>query len=165
MSSAYPPQYSWPVYVTVFAALVLVLAPFTGWLESFMPNLVLMVIVYWAIYRPDVLGLGVTWIIGLAHDCITLSMIGQHALIYVVVVFVLNTGSAKTKNYAFLEYMTWLILFIIFDALMSVLFNRIFQQIEFEWGMIYSVLGGIIIWPWLYVLLNYFENVAAEMQQ
>ena len=165
MSTAYPPQYSWPVYISLLMALVLALVPFTGWLHVFMPNLVLMVLVYWAIYRPDVLGLGMAWTIGIVHDCMSLSMVGQHALIYVIVVFVLNADSSKSRNYAFLEYMTWLILFIIFDLLMSVLFNRIFQQVEFEWGIVYSVLGGVIIWPWLYVVLNYVENVAAQMQQ
>jgi len=164
MSSSQSPKYSWPVYLTVLLALVFVLVPFTGWMQDFMPNMVLMVVVYWAIYRPDVLGLGTAWLIGIVNDFLTLSMVGQHALIYVVVVFVLNVDSAKTRNYAFLEYMTWLILFIVFDMLITVLFNRLFQQVEFEAGMLYSVLGGIIIWPWLYVLLNYFENIAAERQ-
>ncbi len=165
MSSSYSQQSSWPMYLSLLLALVLALMQFSGWAEDFMPNLVLMVIVYWAIYRPDLMGLGMAWIVGIIHDCLTISMIGQHALIYVTVVFVLDSEAKKTRNYAFLEYMTWLILFIIFDVLMSILFNRIFLQTEFEWTVLSSILGGIIIWPWLYVLLNYFENIAAEMQQ
>ena len=165
MSPGYSQQSSWPVYLSLLLALVLALFQLSGWVEDFVPNLVLMVIVYWAIYRPDVMGMGMAWIVGIIHDSLTISMIGQHALIYVTVVFVFNSGVEKTRNYAFLEYMTWLILFIVFDVLMSVLFNRIFLQTEFEWAVLSSILGGIIIWPWLYVLLNYFENIAAEMQQ
>ncbi len=165
MSTIYPPHYSWPIYASLSVALFIALMPIAGWVHDFMPNLVLMAIVYWAIYRPDVMGLGTAWVVGIIHDSLTISMIGQHALIYVTVVFVINSGSVKTKNYAFLEYMTWLTLFIVFDVVMSVFFNRIFQQTEFEWQVLFSILGGIIIWPWLYVLLNYFENIAAEKQQ
>ena len=127
-----------------------------------MPNLVLLVIVYWALYRPDSIGMGVAWLVGLSQDLLMANLIGQHALIYVLVVFLINYASVSKKNNAFFDYMVWLVVFVLLDIVFVLLINYVAFQLAPQWSIFYSLLGSILIWPWLYAILNIFEAIAAQ---
>ena len=130
-----------------------------------MPNLVLLVIVYWALYRPDSIGLGKAWLVGLFQDLLMANLIGQYALIYVIIVFLINYASINNKNNTFFDYMFWLVGFVIIDLLLISLINAVVFQVSPQWSILYSLLGSILVWPWLYALLNIFEAIASQVQQ
>ena len=163
-SPHYVPQPNWPIYTSVIIALLSGLLPIKESVIEFMPNLVLLVIVYWALYRPESIGMGWVWLIGIGQDLIMANLIGHHAMIYVIVVFMIKKALIKNKNYAFFEYMSWLIAFVILDVVFSMILNWSVQQISPNWTAIYTILGSILVWPWLYAVLSIFESLAAQMQ-
>ncbi len=163
-SQHYVPQPGWPIHLSLVLALLSGLLPVKESIAEFMPNLVLLVIVYWALYRPESVGLGWAWLIGLVQDLIMANLIGHHALVYVTVVFLIKYALVKNKNYAFFDYMSWLIAFVILDLLFAIVLNWSVQQISPQWSLVYSVLGSILIWPWLYALLSIVEALAAQIQ-
>ena len=163
-SPHYVPQPSWPIYISLILALLSGLLPLEESMTKFMPNLVLLVIVYWGLYRPESIGMGWAWLIGLVQDLLMANLIGHHAMVYVVVVFVIKFALVKNRNYAFFEYMSWLIAFVIFDLIFTLVLNLSVQQISPHWSSIYTVLGSILVWPWLYAILSISESLAAQMQ-
>ena len=163
-SPHYVPQPSWPIILSVTIALLSGLLPVKESIGEFMPNLVLLVIVYWALYRPESIGMGWAWMIGLIQDLIMANLIGHHAMIYVIIVFFIKNALNKNKNYAFFEYMSWLIAFVILDVLFTMILNWSVQHISPNWSVLYSIVGSILVWPWLYAMLSIFESLAAQMQ-
>ena len=163
-SPHYVPQPNWPIYSSFIIALLSGLLPVKDTVVAFMPNLVMLVIVYWALYRPESIGMGWAWIIGLVQDLVMANLIGHHAMVYVIVVFFIKYALIKKKNYAFFEYMSWLIAFVILDVIFSMALNWSVQQISPNWSAIYTVLGSILIWPWLYAILSIIESIAVQIQ-
>ena len=163
-SQHYIAQPNWPIYMSLVIALLSGLLPVRDSVLEFMPNLVLLVIVYWALYRPESIGMGWAWLIGLLQDLMMANLIGHHAMVYVIVVFLIRYALIKKKNYAFFEYMSWLIAIVIFDVIFAMALNWSVQQIPANWSVMYTVLGSILIWPWLYAVLSIIESIAAQIQ-
>jgi rod shape-determining protein MreD len=68
-------------------AFLLNLMPWSGVALQISPDFVLLILLYWSIQEPRSVGQGLGFILGLVMDVADSALLGQHALIYVVVVF------------------------------------------------------------------------------
>ncbi len=75
------------VFVTLVAACILQLIPIDRALSAVRPDLPLVLLVYWAIYQPRLVGFIVAFILGIVMDVAAAGVIGQHCLTYVVAVY------------------------------------------------------------------------------
>lgn len=75
-----------------FVALSLVLALFIDLLplgrEALRPDVLLLVLVFWAVHQPRWIGMGWAFCFGLAMDVQATTLLGQHAMAYVLAVYV-----------------------------------------------------------------------------
>ncbi|MDD3884333.1 MAG: rod shape-determining protein MreD [Gallionella sp.] len=75
------------VLATVVLALLLNSLPWEGiWLDL-RPDFVALVLLYWSLYHPNRLGIGLAWAVGMLADVVDASLFGQHALAYTVLAF------------------------------------------------------------------------------
>lgn len=79
------PVKNWFIVLTLFAALVLNLIPF-GRLPG-IPDWVALVLTFWCIHQPLKVGMGAGFVLGLAMDVADGSVMGQHALAYVLLAY------------------------------------------------------------------------------
>jgi rod shape-determining protein MreD len=71
----------------IFAYLLMVL-PWSGtWLAA-RPDFLLLVLLFWALHQPSSIGQGVAFFAGLMMDVSDSMLLGQHALAYVIAVFI-----------------------------------------------------------------------------
>jgi rod shape-determining protein MreD len=77
----------WPITLSLVTALLLNWLPWHGWLLALRPDFVALVLLYWSVYTPHRLGIGMAWAIGLLCDVADASLLGQHALAYAVLAY------------------------------------------------------------------------------
>jgi len=84
-----------PGFIALSIAVVFVMSllPLGG--LAWMPDLLMMVLAFWAMHHPQRLGMGVAFMLGLCMDVQQTSMLGQHALAYVLVVYVAHRSSRR----------------------------------------------------------------------
>ena len=70
------------ILVSLLAALALNFLPTSAW--SWMPDWVALVLVFWSIREPRRVGMGAGFLLGVAMDVADVSLLGQHALAYVL---------------------------------------------------------------------------------
>lgn len=75
------------VFASLLAAYVFNSLPWSGWALLARPDLVLVVLLFWAIHQPASVGQGLAFAIGLAMDVGDSMLLGQHALAYVIAVY------------------------------------------------------------------------------
>ena len=68
-------------------AFLLNLLPWSGVALQMSPDFVLLILLYWAVQEPRSVGQGLGFIVGLVMDVADSALLGQHALIYVVAIF------------------------------------------------------------------------------
>ncbi len=89
------------VVATLVLALMLSLAPLPAWLAPYAPDWVLMTLIYWAIYRPTVCGVGVAWLAGLVVDVTFGTLLAQHALAAAFVIYLTAKFHLQLRAFPF----------------------------------------------------------------
>ena len=87
------PVRHWFVVTTLLCALVLNFLPTSAW--PWMPDWVALVLLFWSIREPRHAGMGSGFVLGLAMDVADASLMGQHALAYVLATYVASSLSRR----------------------------------------------------------------------
>ena len=87
------PVRPWFVVASLLCALVLNFLPTSAW--PWMPDWVALVLLFWSIREPRRIGMGSGFILGLAMDVADASLMGQHALAYVLAAYVASSLSRR----------------------------------------------------------------------
>lgn len=146
------------IWITIIAGMVLAVVPMPqlvpvelGFLR---PDWVAMVLVYWIIALPHRVGIPTAWLAGIAMDVLLGSLIGQHALSYVLIAYV--AASLYQRLRMFSVWQQAAILFALLGA--NELFGFWIESIAglADWSMWYLLpaLSGAFLWPWVFLLLR-----------
>jgi len=79
------PVRGWFIFLTLFVALSLNIIPF-GRLSG-LPDFVALTLAFWCIREPFKVGMGAAFLLGIAMDVTSASVMGQHSLAYVLLGF------------------------------------------------------------------------------
>lgn len=80
----------WLIYFSIFIGLILLIIPLKNsslLLAQLRPEFALLIVFYWALALPNKVGLTTAWIVGILQDSLTGSLIGSHALAFVLISF------------------------------------------------------------------------------
>ncbi len=75
------------IVLSLLVALILDGLPWQGVWLMLRPDFVAMVLLYWCMHKPQRIGIGVCWAVGLLADVANASLFGQHALAYAILGF------------------------------------------------------------------------------
>lgn len=82
-----PPAPLRVIFGSLLCALLINLMPWSGTLLLVRPDFVLLLLLFWAVYEPRVIGQGMGFSLALVMDVADSALLGQHALAYVVAIF------------------------------------------------------------------------------
>ena len=77
-----------PVILSLIFGLMLTIMPLPGAAESFRPDWLALLVIFWTMQLPRTWSVGTAWIIGIVLDVSQGTLLGQHALTLCVVAFV-----------------------------------------------------------------------------
>src|SRR5690606_20757644 len=87
-------------YLSLLVAYTLYFYPLRGDLTYWRPMVVFLVVVFWLLAEPHVLGVGFAWLAGLALDILTGGPLGQNALAMGVSAYLLQLAGQRMKNFS-----------------------------------------------------------------
>ena len=118
------------------------------------PDWVAMVLVYWVIALPHRVGIVTAWIAGVFSDVLLGSLLGQHALAYVIIAYVAANLYQRLRMFS-----VWQQALIVFAMLgLNQLINFWVDSLAgvSEWSLWYLLpaLSGAFLWPWAFLILR-----------
>ncbi|HEX4859355.1 MAG TPA: rod shape-determining protein MreD [Usitatibacteraceae bacterium] len=137
---------------TLFAALLLNLLPWGGWLLKVRPDFLLLVLLYWATHESRRVGQGWAFAFGFIMDVADSVLLGQHALAYVAAVFLAQQLRLRLLQLSVLEQALHVAGILAVAQLVDVLLNLSIGR-DFP-GMLVALapLLGAGMWPLLHVV-------------
>ena len=142
---------------TIFGSFAVALfLNFLPWRDlRLVPDFVALVLAFWCVRQPRLVGLGVAWGVGLLVDAGNGVLLGQHALAYSVLAFISIWLSRRILWFGAMLQAAHVAL-ILAAAQTLVLVVRIVAGDPFPgWAIYVSPLAGALLWPmvsWLLVL-------------
>ncbi len=76
-----------PVVISIILALMMTMVPLPGWLDTYRPDWVALVLIFWTMMLPQQYSVGTAWLAGLVLDVAQGTMLGQHALALVAIIY------------------------------------------------------------------------------
>jgi rod shape-determining protein MreD len=142
---------------TIIASFALALfLNFLPWQDlRLVPDFVALVLVFWCIRQPRLVGLGVAWALGLLTDAGNGVLLGQHALSYSIVAFLAIWLSRRVLWFgAGLQALHVGLILLVAQGV--ALLVRLAAGNDFPgWAIVVGPLGGAMLWPlvsWLLLL-------------
>jgi len=87
------PVRPWFILLSLSCALLLNFLPTSSW--PWMPDWVALVLLFWSVREPRSVGMGSGFLLGLAMDVADGSLMGQHALAYVLATYIASSLSRR----------------------------------------------------------------------
>ena len=150
------------VLVTLAVAFVLTLLPLPAALDPLRPYWVFLVLLYWCLETQDLVTLGLAFTIGLLLDLLTGSLLGQHALSLVVMVYLATRFRARLRFFPPWQQALSVLALLVNDRIILLwiisLRGEPLPSVTF-WA---PALVGTAIWPWLFLLLDRYRGVMRQ---
>ena len=146
------------IFITLAVAIVLTLLPLPPLLEALRPYWVALVLLYWCLETQGLVSLGLAFTIGIVLDLLSASLLGQHALSLVIMVYLATRFRARLRFFP-----PW-------QQALSVLALLVNDRIILLWiislrgeplpSMIFWLppVVGTLLWPWLFLALDRFRG-------
>jgi rod shape-determining protein MreD len=140
--------------LTIIAAFMLAIMPLPGWAIEMRPDWVTLVLIYWAMAFPESIGVTVAWLAGLMLDVAHGSVMGQHALGLVIVIWVINMQHQRLRVASLLQQAIVVFCLLFLKQLLVLWVNGIMGRTPDSWLYFLPSLSGAILWPWIYIILR-----------
>ncbi len=142
------------IYASFIGAILLSLIPLPTWAIDFRPDWLLLVVCYWIMVLPHRVSVFTAWVLGLLSDSLNGTLLGEHALVFTLVAYVM----AKMHRRIRLSPMTMQMLIMLFFLLLVHLILFWIQGLSGQsvsilwfWG---SAFIGALLWPWIFMVLT-----------
>ncbi|MFY9258911.1 MAG: rod shape-determining protein MreD [Gallionella sp.] len=86
-SSLQRPASPFLMVLTLVLALIFNALPWQGVGLILRPDAVAVVLLYWCLHKPEHIGIGIAWMVGIFSDVAHATVLGQHALAYSIMAF------------------------------------------------------------------------------
>ena len=148
------PRRPWIPFLTLFAALILLVLPMQELPGGFVPDWVSLVLIYWALAFPVRMGVPIAWATGLIVDIITLGIPGAHAFTKSVIVYI--TGSLALRIRAFPIWQQSVVVFLLLSLELAslVIISGLTGEAITGMHRWTAVVVGALVWPLIYHVLR-----------
>ncbi len=150
---------------TILASLALaLLANFLPWRQvALAPDFVALVLVFWCVRQPRLVGLGAGWLLGLLIDVGNGVLLGQHALAYSLLAFASIALSRRILWFPLWSQALHVAALLLFAQGVSALV-RLAAGAEFPgWSIAVGPLVGAALWPVVSLLLLMPQRMPASV--
>jgi len=140
--------------LTIIGAFMLAIIPLPDWAAEFRPDWVTLVLIYWAMAIPTKIGVTVAWFAGLLLDVSYGTLMGQHALGMVLVIYVIHIQHQRLRVASLLQQAIVIFILLLVKQLLSLWVDGMLGRAPDSWLYFMPTLTSTLLWPWTYLILR-----------
>jgi rod shape-determining protein MreD len=145
----------WVILLSLLVGMMLTIFPLPEWAEPFRPEWVLLILVYWCMALPNRVGVGLSWTMGLLIDVAQGSLLGQHALGYAVIAFLVIEAHQRVRVFPLWQQALVLLTLLLLQQFLMTWIDGMIGQAPETVQVFAPALVGMLLWPWIFVILRH----------
>ncbi|MGV8989897.1 MAG: rod shape-determining protein MreD [Thiobacillus sp.] len=131
---------------TLAVAVLLEQLPWAGWVIELLPDFVLVGVLFWVLHQPAKVGFGLAFMLGLLADFQDGAVFGQHAIAYVIGVYVVLFLRLRLLQFDPLRQAAQLFPIFLAVQLIVLLVGWLAVNPPVGLGILMPVLGSTVLW-------------------
>ena len=152
----------WIIYGSFFLGLLWAVIPLPEAMQAARPYLLAMFLVYWLMEAPLSVGLGTAFVVGLLADLSSASLLGEQAVRLVIVAFLVQRFRARLRFFPLWQQAITVGLLLLNDRIVVTLMHVLASAPLATWSSLLAPVVAMVLWPWLFVLLDLARLRARE---
>jgi rod shape-determining protein MreD len=134
------------IYLSLLAAFICMLFPWSGLALSLRPDFMLLVILFWLLRAPNQCSVGTAWFMGLWVDLATGGIFGQYALAYTITTFFAVIYQRRLVLFSSTQQLVY-VFSLLFLSQLILLVLKTFAGKEFMgWSYFLPSITGVLVW-------------------
>ena len=142
------------ILLSLMAALFLEMLSLPEFMNPYWPHWLVLVLVFWSLYLPQSLPIGVAWFAGLLLDILQFGLLGQNAFGMTLLIFIVRLFHSKIRNYFAWKQMIIVFILCVIDSGFEFLINSMQVPLGLQWQPWSACLVSMACWIPLYILLR-----------
>jgi len=153
------PQGSGVIALSFIAALTLMIIPLPEWARFLRPEWISLVLIYWILALPHRVGLGVAWCMGLLLDVMRDSLLGQHALAFILIAYIVINIHQRLRLFPLWQQS--IVIFILLLVQTTIIFwtKGVIGEAPGIWYTLLPAVTSAIFWSVVFVLLRHIRRL------
>ena len=140
--------------ITIVIAFMLAIMPLPDWAAEFRPDWVALVLIYWALATPSKIGVSVAWFAGLLMDVSYGTLMGQHAVGMVLVIYVIHMQHQRLRVASLIQQAIVIFFLLLVKQLLTLWVDGMLGRAPDSWLYFMPTLTSTLLWPWIYLILK-----------
>ena len=141
------------IIFSLLVSLMMTLLPLPEGLLEMNPSWCLLTLLFWTYSNPGRVNVGVAWCVGILMDGITGSLLGLHALSFVIVVFLLDLFYRRFHMFHILQQSLVIGILVMCNFIIIFFVRHLLTDNVADWFVALSAITSCLCWP-LYCLLG-----------
>jgi len=142
------------IYISLVVALILAILPLPDWVQNYRPNWVALVLIYWSMALPKRVGLWFAFFTGIILDTSQGTLLGQHTLALVVIIFINMNFYQRIRVLALAQQAIYVFVLLLINQLIIAWVEGIMGRPTPILTFFAAPFIGMLIWPWVFVILR-----------
>jgi rod shape-determining protein MreD len=149
------PVRPWFIVLTLVIGLLANTLPMSGLALILKPDFLALVILYWCIQEPRLIGVGVAWWLGLMMDVVDATVFGQHALAYAVLAYGAGYFRRRVLRFPLWQQAAQVAVLLLLCAGLVLLVRVAGGAPLPRWTYVIGSLTGALLWPLVTAVLQW----------
>lgn len=145
---------SWFIVLTLLISLMLEVVPLPNWIIWLRPQWVLLVIIYWMLAFPSVVGFIYAFGIGILLDLLNGTLLGEHAFAMVVIAYLILKLHQLIRVYPMAQQACIIFMLILLYRAIIFIIQGVIGKPPHFMGYWLTVIISTLLWPWVFILLR-----------
>ncbi|MCP4979071.1 MAG: rod shape-determining protein MreD [Gammaproteobacteria bacterium] len=142
------------IYLSLLVALVLMILPLPDWVQIYRPNWIALTLIYWSMALPKHVGLWFAFITGIILDTSLGTLLGQHTLALVIIIFINQNFYQRIRVLALAQQAIYILVLLLIDQVVVAWVEGILGRPTPLLAFFGAPFIGMLIWPWVFVVLR-----------
>ncbi|MGI2260214.1 rod shape-determining protein MreD [Shewanella sp. GXUN23E] len=144
----------WLVWLTMLLGLMFQIMPLPNLVESWRPDWLLLVLIYWAMALPHRVNILTAFMMGIALDVLLGSVLGIRALAFSLVIYVVVLHFQRLRNFPLWQQAFVVALLVSFYHLVVFWAEFVIDAAHFNVGLFLPAVSSLLLWPWVFMMLR-----------
>ncbi len=142
------------IFATIIVALLLSILPLPEWARAMRPQWYTLALIYWSLALPQRVGVGVGWLIGIAVDIMTGTLLGQHAISLALIAYITLEMHLRIRLFPLWQQALTVLTLLLLEKLLSLWVMGSVSTPTPPLTFWIPPFVGMLLWPWIYIVLR-----------
>jgi rod shape-determining protein MreD len=146
------------IAMTFVVGFILSALPLPETIVDWRPCWLAMLLIYWCMALPERVGILSAWLLGLLFDVQQSFILGQHALGFIFLAYVIIKNHKRMRVYPLLQQSLVVCLYLLIFQAIMLLVMLLSGTITYTWLYWLPAFTSMLIWPWLFIFMRDFRR-------